>query len=527
MTFTFQFISRFHQFRLLLEQWRDVYQKMPAAQRDVTVGPQWAEGLWFRFGPANGLRLLAVYHGEVLVMVLPFRLTQTWRRTTLTLLCELVPAFCPNPSLEVFRFAIQVLKRYRKFLLEGDHLDCDHPVTALFFKAAAETHQVREIRTYPHIYVSLDQGWDCYWQDLSKNTKEGLRKARARLQQNQVEARYFCAKEPGEMAEAVAFGLSIDAMSWKFERGGALGMDHHEDAFFQRVLHAFAGEGRARVFGLALNQQPAAFIFAFLQGSTAYFSIWSYAETTAYFMTGKLLMAYALEQLSQEGIHTVDFWGRPDAFKASWSKTSRIRKKICIAPAPGPAQRLVARVAEWASAWRRTSAAVVLLGDPEAYRLKEDRPGWLRRKGEALGFHWKAGLMRREYWRLEARSLAQDADEIEVKRETAKEAFFLGWRPSDAREKAWVFFQGSTLLGGLVVAPFPNQKHQRKVFLRFLTSDTPTMQRCLQAFFQKNPAIRWLYERKGEEHHQLGESLVNIFPKPGLEASERVAYEAH
>lgn len=528
--YSYELVTRYHQLQALLPPWKKAFGCLPVAQQVVTVGPEWSLGLWFRFGPNRGFRCLVIHHNHELVMVLPYLLQGTPSKPKLHLCCELLPLFSGSTRKQAFQFLFEVLGQlHPHFQLFSDHMDDSHLTTQLFFQVAAEHYLVKEARSYSHTEVVLKQGWDGYWSQLSKNTKEGLRKARARVRKHHIVTSYFCAAKPDDIPKAVAFGLGIDAMSWKFERGGALCRDHHEDSFFKLVLEALANQDKALVFGLSLNDQPVAFIFAFLQGREAYFSIWSFAEMAAYFMPGKLLMAYALEHLAGLGIERVDFWGRHDAFKASWSKQTMVRKKLWVGSKPSFLDQCGAAIASTTSKITNNRVIHFLVGGSERYRLKVDQPGWVQRSlvnpmRTRITF-WRE---QSRFNRFKPRGELRTTTNITLERETPKHRFFLGWRPFQPGETAWVFLRDQELLGGMVTVPFPSEKSVRVTALVFLTEHAELKTDCLITFFKRNPRITSIYEEACKPLQTKGETLGQYLNVPAEVAQkERVGHGAH
>lgn len=520
-------IDRFDQLHPLLERWRaqngDADPHIP-----VTQTPTWCEAMWFRYGPRGGFLLAAIFHGETLAAVLPLRRLGRRRGTEyLQGLCEIAPAYFAANHRNWTPLLLHALTcRFGRWSLMLKHQDGGVFPTATFLNTAAQAPYFERVKTHHNTVIDLSGGWQTYRAGLSKNTREGLRKAKARLRKDGVRMTTTTATHGNELRTALLHCLCVDSQSWKFQRGGAMCWDHGEDGFFVRLLEGQAAVNRALVFTLALDDFPCAFILGFRSGRRAYLAIWTYAAWAGHYMPGKLLMAYALEMLAGLGVVTVDTWGRHDAFKASWSKQHIVRHDLVLA---NPSRR-----ARFAEAGRVLVDQLplnrlrgFLFGGNERYRLKNDRPGFIEQR---LLHPLQRGVTYVKK-RSRCRALKRPdplVDElgIQLRPETNQDRFRLHRvAEQEPGGERWTFVCGDQILGGISLRLFPTRNRRLVTDLRFLIADLPRMQACLYAVFRYYPGLRVLYEPAFVASADGGCSLQQCFPTAWVQPVGEVLHE--
>jgi hypothetical protein len=146
----------------------------------------------------------------------------------------------------------------------------------------------------------------------------------------------------------------------------ALSANEHAQLAF--AFQHMSATGQARIFVLRLNARAAAFILTVVIDNRAYMVIWSYADEFSACSPGRLVMQDALRDLAQIGVRQVDFWGRCDAFKLSW--TPLVVPRYSLTFHSSGRRDDVHRTAQRATARFRS----IVRGPSERHRLRRD-PG--------------------------------------------------------------------------------------------------------------------------------------------------------
>lgn len=330
--------------------------------------PGWSYGLMAQHAADGNFRILTITADGRLVLCFPHYVERRRGRRRIVAACEIAPIISVSPGdTELERLIDLLLALYGRHALHVDHVDTARPEVAQLLAVARRRYRsVELVRTDENVMVDLSGGWEAVRARLSRNAREALRRARSRVRSFGLKDTVEMYDRPDQMASTFAELLQVDALSWKHGRGGAMAKSHNEHVHFAFALARLSDHGQTRIFLQRLDGRPAAFIIAVIVGDRAYFVIWSYVDAFSACSPGRLVMEAALRHLASAGVRSVDFWGRNDAFKRSWSQWVTPRHTLTFHPAPRLPTSLRAGAA-------RCRAA--LFGPLERHRLKYDDPG--------------------------------------------------------------------------------------------------------------------------------------------------------
>jgi CelD/BcsL family acetyltransferase involved in cellulose biosynthesis len=368
MSLTASIVRDFSALRDLEPAWASALAGSPASCPAAL--PAWSYGLMARHTSNGDFRILALRDGARLALCLPYLVLGRGHERVLRATNEISPVFCPAPAPRLFEQAFDVLTAlHGRHSLMIEHADPRLPDAAALLAAAETRYPALETRRIDdNVLVDLSPGWDAVRAGLSANTREALRRARSRLLALGLRAETRVYSRPDELGEAFFDVLTVDARSWKHVRGGAMALSANEHAQLSFAFQHMSATGQARIYVLRLNARAAAFILTVVIDDRAYMVIWSYADEFSACSPGRLVMEDALRDLAEIGVRRVDFWGRCDAFKLSWSSLVVPRHSVTFHPSRR--RHGVRRTAQRATA-RFPS---VVRGSSERYRLKRD-PG--------------------------------------------------------------------------------------------------------------------------------------------------------
>ncbi|HVZ39267.1 MAG TPA: GNAT family N-acetyltransferase [Candidatus Kapabacteria bacterium] len=477
-------------------EWEDAAAASACPQPPTTV-PAWTYGELRRYENRRDLRMLAVWCGDRLVAVFPhFVERRRGRGVRIRGVCEIVPLFIVSAS---HQHAVQVVRalraEYRRAVFDLVQIDFGWEAARAFIGAMdAEGARVTKRLTHENVMVDLRHGWDAFNAGLSANTREGLRKARRRLRVDAASAVVRCHHSGPDLERGIEAMLRVDAGSWKVDRGGAMCRSDREDVQFSHAMQRLARNGAVRLFVLEVEAEPVAFIIAFVMERTAYFAIWTYADHAAHFMPGKVIMAEALQRLAAEGVEMVDFWGRNDRFKSSWSRESVPRHRVRIELRPGAAERMSVAAAAILQALG-APLRPLLYGSPERYRLRKDMPGPLERRLLLPAARLAAaGRDRRRARCVQVHAYSHAASEgVTALRATTLDRFHLRVAVADCPGELIAFRSGGGLLGAVALEPSPGRRALRVTYLRILDREAFSWPACVGALSRLLPDLRRLY----------------------------------
>jgi hypothetical protein len=96
--------------------------------------------------------------------------------------------------------------------------------------------------------ITLQGGFDAYWNARGKNLRNNLKKQRNRLRQDGIATRLEIVRDPASMAGAVADYGKLETSGWKAGEGTAVDADNDQGRFYRTLLEALARRGAASVY---------------------------------------------------------------------------------------------------------------------------------------------------------------------------------------------------------------------------------------------------------------------------------------
>jgi Acetyltransferase (GNAT) domain len=133
--------------------------------------------------------------------------------------------------------------------------------------------------------------------------------------------------------------LSLEAAGWKGARGTAMKTNPQAAATLREACRGLAAAGKLRFWKLALDDKPAAMLFAIVDGREAWLGKIAHDEDLARFSPGQLLILHATERLFEEGLAQVDSCAIPDhpMINHLWRGRLEVADVMIAAPTVGAA----------------------------------------------------------------------------------------------------------------------------------------------------------------------------------------------
>jgi CelD/BcsL family acetyltransferase involved in cellulose biosynthesis len=258
--------------------WRGLHAR--ALEPNAYYDPLWAlPASRFARGLAGASALLAWDRNHRLTGLLPVRWAKqalhlplpmlvAWRgyaSLTVSLLDRTDPASAADLLLDAARHA-----GARALYLPG--LTLDGPAAAALTQAAqARGLSVDILRSYRRAILDASGDGDATLRAAlgAKKIKE-LRRQRHRLE-DAGPLNFAVARTPDDVAVALEDFLTLEAKSWKGQRGTALMQDAGDAAFIRQAVPALAADGRIEIVSLTRNRQTIASGLVLRDAGRAYF----------------------------------------------------------------------------------------------------------------------------------------------------------------------------------------------------------------------------------------------------------------
>ncbi len=182
--------------------------------------------------------------------------------------------------------------------------------------------------------LDLPGSWDAYLERLSSRHRHELQRKLRRFQREAPDGRATCARRPDEIE--TRFGDFLD-LHRRSRVGKARFMDATMEAFFRRVVVAFAGAGGARVWFLDTARGPiASFVTLEWDGTVGLYNSGFHPESAA-LSPGLVLLAHLVQDAIVRGKRRFDFLRGEERYKYEFGPTPEDVHAIRVAPAGGAA----------------------------------------------------------------------------------------------------------------------------------------------------------------------------------------------
>ncbi len=368
-------------------EWRALEPSLPALPFNRF---DWAVSWWRAFGRTtlkrrNQLRLLTFRRPSgALVGIAPMMLT-SWpahgpvRARTLQFfgndpnLTELRgPAFHVEHADECFAalFA-ELAERSRSWdwlRLSGLPAECElRSFEALPLTRGAE-------RDTPNYVLELPESWERLKSGLSRNTKEAIRKCYNAPKRDGVELTFHVVTDGPALEGAFARFLRLHA--GRAERTGTVPHPNvfaraEAREFLERAGHAFARQGRLRVFELRRHGEVVASRIGFALGDTLYLYYSGYDAELARYSVMTRLVCESLRYALQQGFRRVNLSTGTDGSKLRWGPVKTVSRDVELV-----SNALTSRALHGAFTWtaRVLNGKVLPYLRAEAHELRRARP---------------------------------------------------------------------------------------------------------------------------------------------------------
>lgn len=492
MTHVAEQIGDFAGFRRIEAEWHTAFHASTTSC--PTLHPAWSFGLLTRFASTDRFRILIVRETGRIALIFPYVLHPARFGLKIECACEISPVLCSEPNSEIFTICFNALRGWHgQHDLRMQHAQLDLPEVGGFVSAARNCYAAWDIRRVDsNVIVDLDDGRPGIRGRLSENSRQVLSRANSRLAAIGSNHEFAIFSNPDEMATAFSDVLAIDALSWKYRRGGAMARSGNEHSQYVGSFLKFAQSGFARIFVSKINGEPCAFVLAIVIRDRASLAVWTYADRFVSLSPGWTIMEQVLMALCDEGVREVDFWGRPDRFKSAWSNRviERSSLEFYSRPFVAAASRMLRRL--------MGPLFTFAHGHAERYRLRKDRPAPVDRLIEPVrGALHRYGLKRKcERARIAANPVLPPSDLIcrpLVPRDKLSIPQLVFAEEADWR----VFVRGDKIVADMKVTMLNRQSlHLAGMWVSEVGG--PTQSELAAALLRAFPHTRWIYEDRSQ-----------------------------
>jgi len=297
----------------IAERWRGLHARGPAS---VLLDVDFVAPLVAQFAPPGALLACCEQQGITIAMAL---VTPHGRAAWATMqpsqaplgLWLMAPGEAPAPLLA------GLLRALPGFPLVLGLTQADPMLLA----RPADTPQLRTLDYIETARVTLEGGFDAYWQARGKNLRANLKKQRARLERDSVAPRLEIVRAPAAMAAAVAQYGALESSGWKAGQGTAVHADNAQGRYYRAMLEALSARGAASVYRYWFGEQLVAMDLCVEDRESIVVLKTAYDESVGAGLSPTLLMREeACRRLFDEGrLERLEFYGRVMEWHLRWT----------------------------------------------------------------------------------------------------------------------------------------------------------------------------------------------------------------
>jgi len=320
------------------------------------TGHDWVRVWWEHFGEGQEFVALVVREGDVLLAavplalrnarlgVLPFRVGEIvgtgpvpTRGMGLADKADLlVRSGRPEAGERLVAETVKLLDRVDALDLKG--IEAGSPTLKWFAAASPRPRSIRTLHRSLSPYLALTTSWDEYLGSRSGNFRKHLRKYWRLLEKaGPVEVERL---EPGaDPSTWMSEIFTVNASSWKAQRGTNLFRAAELRAFFADLVPAMAAKGLIDLHGIRLAGEAAVYELCFDFGNRLFSYNGSYRADLQKASPGTALTAAVIEAACNRGRVEYDMLRGDEGYKLRWSDTTRDETQLIV-----PSGRAVSRV---------------------------------------------------------------------------------------------------------------------------------------------------------------------------------------
>ena len=145
--------------------------------------------------------------------------------------------------------------------------------------------------------VSLQDGFEAYWDSRSKNLVKNINRYQRRLAEDNIDQKFVCITAPQDINAAVARYAALESKGWKSNQGTAIGTDNVQGLFYTELLNRLSASCGAMVCELWLNDQLAASRLMIVSDRMAIILKTTYDESCKQYAPGRLQLRDVIESM--------------------------------------------------------------------------------------------------------------------------------------------------------------------------------------------------------------------------------------
>lgn len=333
-----QIIKDYTSFMQTKEMWNDLLKD--EFVESLWLRHEWFDSWWQAFGSSRRMFIPIVGRENRPVMILPLMIEKTrlkfinanvlkFIENGITPRCNFVAA---ELQPDYFRQLWQALEERAKIwdlaLLENIPTDSSgYKLFKSFLQDEGIGFLEEQARMSP--YIDLEAGWEDYLQNLGREMRRNIKRARKRITE-EGEFSVVEISKIGEISKYVEICFDISKRSWKGSQGKDLGGKSNRREFYEKFSAIASQQGWLSIWLLKVAEKYIAFEMHLRCGDEVLPLAADFDLTYKRSSPGVALRSLILERLASRGLRRYDFGGTVYAYKMQWTKQVRPHARFWI-----------------------------------------------------------------------------------------------------------------------------------------------------------------------------------------------------
>ena len=188
----------------------------------------------------------------------------------------------------------------------------------------ADNAQLRTLDYIETARVGVQGTFDAYWAKRGKNLRTNVKRAQAKLAQENLRPILDIADTPERVTAAIVDYGRLETAGWKAERGTAVAADNAQGRFYTRVFEAFCGRGKGRIYRFMIGDRVAAMDLCLEDEGVVVVLKTAYDEAFANVSPATLMRHQYFQTLFDSGsVKRIEFYGKLMEWHRRWSDDVR------------------------------------------------------------------------------------------------------------------------------------------------------------------------------------------------------------
>ena len=181
----------------------------------------------------------------------------------------------------------------------------------------------------PSFFITLGRSYDNYLNTRSGKFRYKLKHAKHKLDStgDLLFVRDHDCQDFDRVFESI---LTVEEASWKHKNGTAISSTEKQRRFYKELCGREFKEKRLRFWLLCVNHTPIAYEMGLVNHKKYYSVHGSYNEECKKENPGSVLLARVIEDLIENGIEELDFFGEPFEWQRYWTDNMRWHRSVVI-----------------------------------------------------------------------------------------------------------------------------------------------------------------------------------------------------